>query len=118
MKTQKSFLMAILLGLVFTLSSFASESEAKHEAVNDLKHQINFLFRQLPWEDLIDGELCCVTVTFRVNDQQILEVIQVEGENEDLAHYTEVVLNRHKIKTEEALKGGKYSMEIRFKNKA
>ena len=118
MKTQKSILMVILLGLVFTLSSNASEGKATREAVNDLKHHISFLFKAVPWEDIVGPEDCCsVVISFTVNEQKMLEEIQVEGENEDLVQYTKVVLNQNKISADEVLIGNKYRMQIRFENK-
>ncbi len=117
MKAQKSILMAILLGIVFSLSGKANESEATKEAVYDLRNQISYVFKNLPWEDVVDDENCCVLLTFRVNEQQIVEIVGIEGKNEDLVHYAKVVLNNQEIKTGEALSGRKYSMEIRFENK-
>lgn len=117
MKTQKTILMAILLGIIFTMSSRASESKAAHEAVYELKHHISFLFKAVPWEDIIDPSGCCtVIVSFRVNDDSVLEDIQVEGENEDLVHYANVVLNRYAIKADQVLKGKRYQIQIRFQN--
>lgn len=118
MKTQKSILMVILLGLVFTMSGRASEGKAAHEAVYELKHHISFLFKAVPWEDIVDPSNCCtVTVSFRVNDNSVLEDIQVEGENEDLVNYANVVLNRDEIEADQVLIGKKYQLQIRFHNK-
>ena len=111
MKAQKSILMAILLGLIFSLSSNASESEA----VSDLKKQFSYQLQHVPWDYVGVDEICCVRLTFRINDQQIVELISVEGENEDLVQYAKVVLDGYKIKTDEALRGKKCSMEVRFK---
>lgn len=118
MKTQKSILMVILLGLVFTLSSYASEGKAAHEAEYELKHHISFLFKAVPWEDLVEPhESCTVVISFKVNNESQLEDIQVEGENEDLVHYTKIVLNRNKISADQVLKGKTYKMQIKFENK-
>jgi hypothetical protein len=118
MKAQKTILMTAMLGLVFAMSSYASENEAASAAKSELKDHISFLFRQVPWEDVVGEEGCCVQLSFTVNDQLNLEDIQIEGENEDLVHYAKVVLTRNKIKADPVLKGQTYHMKIRFVNKA
>lgn len=119
MKTQKSILMTILLGLVITLYSHASEGEATHEAEYDLKNDITHLFKKVPWEDIVDPTGCCVVmISFRINDELGLDEIQVEGENEDLVYYTKVVLNRNRVNADEVLKGRKFKLQIKFLNKA
>ena len=118
MKTKRSILLAILLGMLFTVSTKARENEAVQEAAYDLKHNISRLFKAFPWEDLVGPDECCtVVISFRVNDELLLEDIQVKGENNDLVQYTMVALNREKIIAEDVLKGKKYRMQIKFDNK-
>jgi hypothetical protein len=117
MKTQKSIIAALLLGLVFTLSGYANESNATSEAEYDLKQYISHVFRQTPWEDIVSPDGCCtVILKFRVNEDLTLDDIQVEGENEDLVHYAHVVLTRSKIKADKLLEGNSYRLQIRFQN--
>jgi hypothetical protein len=119
MKTKKSILMALMLGLIFSCTLKAGESKTSNEAVYELKHQISNLFKALPWEDIIDPSGCCVvTVTFKVNDDSVLEDIKVKGENRDLVNYASVMLNRYTIEADKVLIGRKYQMQIRFENKA
>lgn len=119
MKIQKSILMVILLGLVFTLTSNASDSKAAHEAEYELKYTISSLFKKVPWEDIVEPSgNCIVTISFSVNDDLTLNELQVEGENEDLVHFTKVVLERNKVHADKVLVGKKYQMQIRFKNEA
>ena len=118
MKTKRSILVAVLLGMVFTVSTRAGENKAVQEAAYDLKYNISRLFKAFPWEDIVGPDECCtVVISFKVNEESLLEDIQVEGENNDLVQYTMAVLNRKDIIAGDVLKGKKYRIQIKFDNK-
>lgn len=122
MKAQKSILMLVLLGVVISVSVNANGnnseagSEARAEAVKELRHQLSDVFKNVPYEYLEEGDNCCVILTFRVTEDQTISEINIEGDNEVLVNYVKIVLHDYNVKADKALAGNKCRIELRFKD--
>ena len=126
MKTKKQFKVAALMAVFMVVANFAwstgdAVAKAKHELHEaiarvfneDISKNGNYLYENHVYK-LNDK----ATVTFRVNDNCEVELLNAKCRNFDAVEYIKFVMAHNEVKADQLLVGNAYTMDIRLKFKA
>ena len=115
MKTKGMIIATLVLSLVFGANVFASDNSAIAKAHNQLKVQLQKEFKTLPFDEISGLEKCAIVeVSFKINENNELEVIEVHSTNEDLQRHAEIALKDNKVVADDLLQGESYHVKMRF----
>jgi hypothetical protein len=115
MKAQKLLSMTILLMLFVTVSSFASDATEQRAARKQLKSEISSLFDYVPFTDLLEEEgTCQLRIIFRINEDQEMDNIIIEGNNDNLVNYAKTILKNNRIKANPLLEDLTFGVDMKF----
>lgn len=111
MKKGKFFVTAILSGVMFVSSVFATEGNKPAMASSDAKNVVREqIVKALSDISALDQE---VVIKFKVSDNSRFEIVNVEGQDKDLVSTVKEELKNEKIAVPAGLDGF-YSIKVRF----
>jgi hypothetical protein len=126
MKTIKFLKMTALMAIFMLTANLAySTSDVLAIAKQDLKESITNVFKEdisKTGNYLYENQVYILNdkakVTFRVNENRELEIIDIKCKNCDAAEYVKYVISQNEVKADQMLVGKAYTIDIRLKFQA
>lgn len=118
MKTIRIFTLITVLVFTGMVSGQSKENNsAEKQEIKTLKKNLNELFKDIPFEDVMCGEKeCKLSVCFKVKDDGSLQIYHIIGKNEKLVDYSKKVFASEEVKVNNLiLNDGIYWIKIVFK---
>lgn len=110
---------ATVLAFAIGTSVNAADSKAVAQAKQNLRNQLQDEIKSVPFEDIGNLEECCtLMITFRVNEDNSVEILKLESKNEKLVRHATILLKENDIVADDLLRGHKYRVPVKFVDEA
>lgn len=120
MKAKRFLIVLFVLLFAGTLNSEAKGLKAEEKtAIHNLNNDLKVIFKTMPFDEIIcRDKTCSISICFKVNEDNKLEIIHVVGKDQNLVEYANEVLSNKEIESDHQILNNEfYWVKMSFQNR-